>query len=60
MGTSEEFLPGIGDAEAMHAFLEDMSPGVPRVMVQSTKTRYLGHMLEVENTFATADDDTRA
>ena len=50
----------IGDAEAMHAFVEGLNPGVPRVMVQSAKTTTLGQMLEVANTYAAADDDSRA
>ena len=43
----------------MHAFLEGMSPDIVRVMVQSTKSQDLGHMLEVANTFTAADDDSR-
>ena len=31
-----------------------------RVMVQSAKSQDLGHMLEVANTFAATDDDSRA
>ena len=50
----------IGDAEAMHAFLESMNPGVPRVMVQSARPQTLGQMLEVANIYAAADDDSRA
>ena len=50
----------IGDAEAMHAFVEGMNPGVPRVMVQSARTQTLGQMLEVANIYAAADDDSRA
>ena len=50
----------IGDAEAMHAFLESMNPGVSRVMVQSARPQTLGQMLEVANIYAAADDDSRA
>ena len=50
----------IGDAEAMHAFLESMNPGVPRVMVQSARPQTLGQVLEVANICAAADDDSRA
>ena len=50
----------IGDAEAMHAFLESMNPVVPRVMVQSTRPQTLGQMLDVANIYAAADDDSRA
>jgi hypothetical protein len=50
----------IGDAEAMHAFLESMNPGVPHVMVQSARPQTLGQMVEVANIYAAADDDSRA
>ena len=35
----------IGDAEAMHAFLESMNPGVPWVTVQSVRPQMLGVVL---------------
>ena len=44
----------------MHAFLESMNPGVPRVMVQFARPQRLGQMLEVANTYAAAYDDSRA
>ena len=48
----------IGDAEAMHAFLESMNPRVPCVMVQSARPQTLGQMLEVANIYAAVDDDS--
>ena len=50
----------ISDAEAMHAFLESMNPGVPSVIVQSARPQTLGQMLEVANIYAAEDDDSRA
>ena len=44
----------------MHAFLESMNPGVPRVMGQSARPQTLGQMLEVAKIYAAADDDSRA